>query len=178
MGYLVKIPLSTFCRLPEAGTGAVALHIHTHVREDAIQLFGFWTPEERALFERLIAISGIGPRIALAVLSGVAVDELEAAVRDADRAVLERIPGIGRKTAERVLLELRDRIGTRRVPASARAGAGPAGAPLDGDAVSALVNLGYPEPFASDAVATARRGLPPGATIEDLLRATLRVLSR
>jgi holliday junction DNA helicase RuvA len=183
VGYRVKIPLSTFYRLGEAGSGAVALHVHTHVREDAIQLFGFWTPEERGLFERLIAISGIGPRIALAVLSGVGVAELEGAIRDSDRTALERIPGIGRKTAERVLLEMRERVRSRRggaPPASSGTAAAGAqvGTSLEGDAVSALVNLGYSESSASEAVVKARRALAPGASIEDLLRATLRVLSR
>jgi Holliday junction DNA helicase RuvA len=183
VGYRVKIPLSTFYRLAEAGEGKVALHVHTHVREDAIQLFGFWTPEERALFERLIAISGVGPRIALAVLSGVGVLELEAAVRESDRTVLERIPGIGRKTAERVLLELKDRVGSRRgrqsvVPPDGVAPRGSETSSLDGDATSALVNLGYSEASASTAVAKARRVLSSGASIEDLLRATLRVLVR
>jgi Holliday junction DNA helicase RuvA len=182
VGYRVKIPLSTFYRLAEAGDGQVALHVHTHVREDAIQLFGFWTPEERALFERLIAISGVGPRIALAVLSGVGVQELEAAVRESDRTVLERIPGIGRKTAERVLLELKDRVASRRgrqtvVPTEGIAAPGSETASLESDATSALVNLGYSEASASVAVAKARRALASGASIEDLLRETLRVLS-
>jgi Holliday junction DNA helicase RuvA len=183
VGYRVKIPLSTFYRLAEAREGKVALHVHTHVREDAIQLFGFWTEEERTLFERLIAISGVGPRIALAVLSGVGVGELESAVRESDRSVLERIPGIGRKTAERVLLELKDRVGSRRgrpvpAPPEGMGAHGPEASSLEGDATSALINLGYSESSASAAVSKARRALASGASIEDLLRATLRVLVR
>jgi Holliday junction DNA helicase RuvA len=183
VGYQVHIPLSTFYRLIEAA-GTVSLHVHTHVREDAIQLFGFWTEEERSAFQRLIAVSGIGPKIALAVLSGIGVADLERAVRDADRGVLERIPGIGRKTAERVILELRDRPVTRRGRAatapsasSAAALSSPGGGP-DADAVSALVHLGYSDQAAYDAVVAARRELGPEAPIEGLLRAALRALVR
>ena len=114
VGYRVHIPLSTFYRLSPPPPVPIALHVHTHVREDAIQLFGFWTAAERQAFLRLIAISGIGPRLALAVLSGIGAEDLDRAVRDADRGMLERIPGIGRKTAERMLLELRDGLEPKR----------------------------------------------------------------
>jgi Holliday junction DNA helicase RuvA len=183
VGYRVHIPLSTFYKLVDA-QGAVSLHVHTHVREDAIQLFGFWTEAERTAFQRLIAVSGIGPKIALAVLSGIDADEMERAVREGDRTVLERIPGIGRKTAERVLLELRDRPATRRVrgvnaPSPSSAGvAGPEVAGPDADAVSALVHLGYSDDAAYDAIAAARRVLGVDAPIEGLLRTALRGLVR
>jgi len=181
VGYQLQIPLSTFYKLADA-PGTISLHVHTHVREDAIQLFGFWTHEERAAFQRLIAVSGIGPKIALAVLSGIGAVELERAVRDADRGVLERIPGIGRKTAERVLLELRDRLGPRRgrtgTPAAAGAAFDAPGAGADADAVSALVHLGYSDNAAYDAIVAARRELGSGAPIEGLLRAALRALVR
>jgi Holliday junction DNA helicase RuvA len=160
----------------------VSLHVHTHVREDAIQLFGFWTDEERAAFLKLIAVSGIGPKIALAVLSGIGAADLDAAVRQGDRAVLERIPGIGRKTAERVLLELRDRQTPRRgrggaSPAAGAAPDSPSAGP-DSDAISALVHLGYSDNAAYDAIVAARRELGSEAPIEGLLRAALKALVR
>lgn len=181
VGYRVHIPLSTFYRLVGA-PGTISLYVHTHVREDAIQLFGFWTDEERITFQKLIGVSGIGPKIALAVLSGIGVADLERAVREADRGVLERIPGIGRKTAERVLLELRDRVSTRRrrgadVSSEATSTTMNAAPPSpDADAASALVHLGYGEDAAYGAVAAARREVGSDAPIESLLRAALRGL--
>lgn len=183
VGYRVQIPLSTFYRL-NGFPGAVSLHVHTHVREDAIHLYGFWTEEERTAFQRLVAVTGIGPKIALAVLSGIGVADMERAVREGDRGVLERIPGIGRKTAERVLLELRDRITPRAVRGRRTPEFAPgsvAGAPAggtDADAMSALIHLGYSEPAAYDAVLGARRSLGADASIESLLRAALRTLVR
>ena len=181
VGYCLHIPLSTFYRMGEV-PGRVSLHVHTHVREDAIQLFGFMTPEERGAFQRLIAVSGIGPKIALAVLSGIGAADLERAVREADRGVLERIPGIGRKTAERVLLELRDRLTPRRgrgaPPPSTGSGLDAAKPGPDADAVSALVHLGYSDNAAYDAIVAARRELGSDAPIESLLRAALRALVR
>jgi holliday junction DNA helicase RuvA len=181
VGYRVHIPLSTFYKLIDK-PGVVSLQIHTHVREEAIQLFGFWTEEERAAFQRLIAVSGIGPKIALAVLSGIGVADLERAVREGDRGVLERIPGIGRKTAERVMLELRSPSTARRGRGTAAAAVtqavGPVAASSDADAISALVRLGYSDNAASDAIVAARREMGAEATIEGLLRAALRALVR
>lgn len=183
VGYRLQIPLSTFYRLGDAD-GRVSLHVHTHVREDAIQLFGFWSEDERTAFERLIAVSGIGPKIALAVLSGIGVADLEKAVQDEDRGVLERIPGIGRKTAERVLLELRDRPSGRRrsgasaAPMASRGGGAHSTPSLDADAASALVHLGYSDRAAGEAVVDARRGLGADVSLETLLRAALRALVR
>jgi Holliday junction DNA helicase RuvA len=182
VGYRVQIPLSTF--YPLAGQrGTVSLHIHTHVREDAIQLFGFFTEDERTAFLRLIAVSGIGPKIALAGLSGIGVGDLERALREGDRNVLERIPGIGRKTAERVLLELRDRPAPRRGRSqepsrSPSATFGAASGGPDADAVSALTHLGYTDNAAYDAIVAARRELGQDAPIETLLRTALRALVR
>jgi len=183
VGYRVQIPLSTFYRLAEGG-GSASLHVHTHVREDAIQLFGFWSEDERTAFERLIGVSGIGPKIALAVLSGIGVADLYHAIREEDRSVLERIPGIGRKTAERVLLELRERPAPRRrgggesmsgtAPTSDAAQA----IGMDADAASALVHLGYSETAAFDAVRIARRESGTDAALETILRAALRALVR
>lgn len=182
VGYQVHIPLSTFYRLADT-QGRVCLFVHTHVREDAIQLFGFWSDVERTAFQRLIAVSGIGPKIALAVLSGIGVADMQRAVREGDRAVLERIPGIGRKTAERVLLELRERPTSRRGRGENTAHAvapdvGSAVSSVDSDAISALVHLGYTEGAAFDAIVAVRRNADPRAPIEELLRSALRALLR
>jgi holliday junction DNA helicase RuvA len=180
VGYRVQIPLSTFYKLIDRH-GVVSLHIHTHVREEAIQLFGFWTDEERTCFQRLIAVSGIGPKIALAVLSGIGVADLERAIQEGNRGVLERIPGIGRKTAERVMLELRSPLTPRRgrvSPVPAAPAAGPVASNSDADAVSALVRLGYSDNDAFEAVAAARREMGAEAPIEGLLRTALRALVR
>jgi len=186
VGYRVQIPLSTYFHVASGSSATVTLHIHTHVREDALALFGFWTEAERFAFGRLIAVSGIGPRIALAVLSGIEVSDLERAVHEGDTAVLEKIPGIGRKTSQRVVLELRDRFGPadskgRRGDADAK-GAG-SGRPVyvfgpDGDAVAALVRLGYGDAPAREAVALARRAVGAEASLEELLRSALRSLVR
>ena len=184
VGYRVHVPLSTYFRIADAAAGTVSLHVHTHVREDALQLFGFATSEERGAFEHLLSVSGVGPKLALAVLSGTDVDELERAIAGGERAVLERIPGIGRRTAERVIVELRDRWpkpakGTLRrglrvaVPASEDEASG-----THADAVSALLHLGYAESVAADAVARARRGADANLPLEDVLRAALRALAR
>ena len=181
VGYRVQIPLSTFYKLVDR-TGVISLQIHTHVREEAIQLFGFWTEEERTAFQRLIAVAGIGPKIALAVLSGIGAAELDRAVREGDRGVLERIPGIGGKTAERVILELRSRLTPRRgrnaTPAAPLASAGTEVTSSDADAVSALVRLGYSDNAAYDAIGAARRDMGSEAPIEGLLRNALRALVR
>lgn len=153
VGYDLQIPLSTFYSLGEAGTDA-AFRVHTHVREDTLALFGFATALELRVFEQLIGISGIGPRLALAVLSGIEPTELVRAVGRGDVRRLTGIPGIGKKTAERMGLELRDRLPAVIEPGSEpEAGAGSAAA--RGDLVSALVNLGYPRSSAERAVDTA-----------------------
>ncbi len=184
VGYVLRIPLSTFYAVSGRVNGEVTLHVHTHVREDALQLFGFATSGERAAFERLISISGVGPRMALAVLSGIEVGELDRAVEQADRVRLERIPGIGRKTAERILLELRGRAERRSRSNPPEQAAGPRGpaASADGgvrwDAVSALVNLGYARDAAEKAVGRAFAELGAGTSIEEVLKSALRGLLR
>ena len=145
VGYLVHAPLSTFYALPADGA-AVTLKIHTHVREDAIKLYGFLTGEELAIFERLIGISKVGPRLALSILSGMPPGELVAAVMAGDVARLATIPGIGKKTAERLSLEMRDKFQDLAADFTVPAGKGK-NAVLD-DALSALVNLGYRKPEA------------------------------
>jgi Holliday junction DNA helicase RuvA len=178
VGYAVQIPLSTFYVLSDSAQAPVSLHVHTHVREDALQLFGFASPEERSAFELLIGISGVGPRLALAVLSGIGVDELREAVALRDGARLQKIPGVGKKTAERVLLELQDRMAIEGVEAAAGTAAAPGlrGAAGDGlrkDAMSALVNLGYTRKLASRVVDAALEELGGDAELEPLLKDAL-----
>lgn len=178
VGYDVAVPLSTFYGLGEPGA-EVSLRIHTHVREDALSLFGFATPLELDLFERLIAISGIGPKVALAVLSGIEPLELVRAVERADIARLTLIPGVGKKTAERISLELKDRLPKAAVAAAAGTPA-PAASGDDAmrdDLVSALVNLGYHRGLADRAVASAVKTLP-GAGFERTLKQALREIAR
>jgi Holliday junction DNA helicase RuvA len=171
VGYEVHVPLSSFGGVGDPGT-AVTLHVHTHVREDALLLFGFATPLEQSLFERLITISGIGPRLALAVLSGLPPAELVEAIAGADLGRLTSIPGIGRKTAERIVLELKDKLAAAGGAEPARAAGGPRE-----DLVSALVNLGYHRAAAEKAVNQALASVPDGG-FEAALRHALRSLTR
>lgn len=177
VGYEVHVPLSTTSRLESSGLGTVVeLHIHTHLREDALMLYGFATEVERRVFERLISVSGVGPKLARAVLSGLATDRLLQALAGADVAVLATIPGVGKKTAERLVLELRDTI-TSLLGEGPAASAGPKPLAGDEDLVGALVNLGYKQPLAQRAVAEARQELP-AAGFGELLRASLQRLTR
>jgi Holliday junction DNA helicase RuvA len=176
VGYDVLVPLSTFYGIGEPGA-PVALRIHTHVREDVIALYGFASALEQDLFERLISISGIGPKLALAVLSGIDPGELVRAIRTQDVARLTRIPGVGKKTAERIGLELKDRL-----PLGPSAAGGPAqdtgpGDDLRSDLLSALTNLGYKGQVAEKAVDAAIKKIPDG-TFEDVLRDILRGMTR
>jgi Holliday junction DNA helicase RuvA len=170
VGYELHVPLSSFSAIGEPGSD-VALRVHTHVREDAIQLFGFATSLELSLFDRLIAVSGIGPRLALSLLSGIAPSELVQAVATSDVGRLVSIPGVGKKTAERIILELKDKLG----------GVTPSGATAAdttrADLVSALVNLGYHRPAAEKAVDHAIKVAPAGG-FEQALRSALRTLTR
>ena len=176
VGYDVSVPLSTYYGLGDAGA-EIALRIHTHVREDALALYGFATPLEQELFLRLIGVSGIGPKVALAVLSGIETAELMRAIEHSDVARLTAIPGVGKKTSERIVLELKDRL--PRVPAAAvSAGDNGASAPLvRDDVLSALVNLGYHRPLAEKAVAAAMKAAPD-AGFERTLKQSLRELAR
>jgi len=173
VGYDVQIPISTFTALP--GQGAIAaLRIHTHVREDALLLFGFATPEEKIVFERLISVSGIGPKLAITVLSGLPTAELVAAIRGNDLPRLIRIPGIGKKTAERMVLELKDKLTAVDAigKATPAAESGPSYSTLERDVLSALQNLGCGRPAAEEAL---RKVLDKGAPLEfePLFRAAL-----
>ncbi len=173
VGYRVLIPVSTFYRLGDEGS-AVSLRIHTHVRDDAFVLFGFADAREQTLFERLIQVAGVGPKLALNILSGIEVPELVDAIRSDDLPRLTRIPGVGKKTAERILVETRDKLG------SLAAGPEPAvPAPtgkMEQDLLSALANLGYSRPEVKRGVERALREQPDGR-FEDLLRHALGALS-
>jgi Holliday junction DNA helicase RuvA len=171
VGYDVTISVPTFSELPAAGH-EIALHIHTHVREDAIALFGFLRAEEKQLFEKLISVSGIGPKLAITILSGMPVSDMVNAIRGNDVARLTRIPGIGKKTAERMVLELRDKLQAFGAPPPVAAAT-----PAEEDVLSALVNLGYQRAAAERAVAAAARG-GNGATFDALFRDSLAALSR
>jgi Holliday junction DNA helicase RuvA len=173
VGYRVTIPLSTFYRIGEPGA-EVTLLTHTHVREDALALFGFLTAAEQALFERLIDVSGVGPKLAVSILSGIEAPDLVLALRSGDVARLTRIPGVGKKTAERLILELKDKM-QGLAAAEEPAPPGPTATAKE-DLVSALVHLGYSRPEAERGVERALKDDASGR-FEDLLRRTLRILS-
>ena len=175
VGYEVQVPLSTFYQMPEAGS-EVLLRIHTHVREDTLALFGFITTLEQQIFERLIAIGGVGPKLALAVLSGIEAGDLLRAIQLGDAARLTTIPGIGKKTAERITLELRDRLAKFAAP-SPDAGGPAAKGDMRGDLLSALVNLGYHRPLAERAVDAALKA-GGDESFESRLKLALRDLAR
>ena len=162
VGYDVAIPVSTYTHLPDAGT-QVRLRIHTHVREDALALYGFLTQDEKQLFEKLIGVSGIGPTLAIKILSGLAAADLVTYIRRGEVDRLVRIPGIGKKTAERTVLELRDKLPALAGAETDAAPARDALTPLDQDVLSALLNLGCARPQAEAAVRKAKAG---GATLE------------
>lgn len=170
VGYDITISVPTFSELPPAG-GEVALHIHTHVREDQIALYGFLRPEEKHLFEKLISVSGIGPKLAITILSGMPTNEMTAAIRGNDVARLTKIPGIGRKTAERMVLELRDKLapaGTDQVDVV------PSLSAVQEDVLSALMNLGYQRASAEKALSTVEKN----GSFDAMFRAALAVMSK
>ncbi len=170
VGYEVVISIPTFSDLPALGS-EVALHIHTHVREDQLALYGFLRPEEKQLFEKLLTVSGIGPKLAITILSGMPAQDMVNAIRGNDVARLTKIPGIGRKTAERMVLELRDKLapaGQDSPPAI------PALSTVQEDVLSALVNLGYQHAAAEKAVAS----LAKNGTFDSMFRDALAVMSK
>ena len=182
VGYEVTIPVTTFYDLEEAGQ-TVSLRIYTHVREDALQLFGFRTPRERELFTLLISVSGIGPKSGIAMLSGMSADEIVSAIRTNNYARLTSIPGVGRKTAERLVIELRDKMAALSGPALEEqvAAGGMTGAQsedaLREDTLAALLQLGFPKPSAEKAITNS---IQEGGdlSVETLLRRSLRQLSK
>jgi len=174
VGYRVMIPVSTFYRLGDPGS-EIALRIYTHVREDALQLYGFGSAREQRLFQQLIGVTGVGPRLALAILSGIEPPDLVAALRGGDVPRLSRTPGVGRKTAERLVLELKDKVQPEPADAATESPAPAAAGPAE-DLVSALLHLGYTR---ADAERGAERALRDGVDdrFEDLLRRALQLLS-
>lgn len=184
VGYEVIIPLSTFYDLEDVGTN-VQLRIYTHVREDALQLYGFKTARERELFLRLISVSGIGPKLGITMLSGMSADEIIASIRTNNLARLTSIPGVGKKTAERLVIELRDKIAALSSPAleeefatrGTGAGAQPSEDVVRDDALSALINLGYQKSAAEKAITSAMQE-GGDISVEVILRRSLRQLAR
>jgi len=184
VGYEVIIPLSTFYDLEDVGT-TVQLRIYTHVREDALQLYGFKTARERELFLRLISVSGIGPKLGITMLSGMSADEIIASIRTNNLARLTSIPGVGKKTAERLVIELRDKIAALSSPAleeefatsGTGAGAQPTEDVVRDDALSALINLGYQKSAAEKAITSAMQE-GGDISVEVILRRSLRQLAR
>ncbi len=160
VGYELMVPVSTYTALPAAG-GAVTLRVHTHVREDVLALYGFATAEEKALFGRLIAVSGIGPKLAITVLSGLPAADLVDAIRAGQVERLVRIPGVGKKTAERMVVELRDKLDLGAPPREAAAGAAPSMSAVEQDVLSALVNLGCQRAMAESAIRKAKAAGAP-----------------
>lgn len=174
IGFQLSIPLSTYEALGDIGQD-IRILSHLHVREDLLQLFGFATENEKRLFQLLISVTGIGPKVAQGILSGISVIEFESAIRKQDIEILVRIPGVGKKTAERLILELREKIGEIKPGAEKVI---PTGQPtFFEEAVLALVSLGYKRLQAQEAVQTAIQG-NPSATIEDILRKALQKISR
>lgn len=176
VGYRVQTPLSTFYSLPELGK--VTLHIHTHVKEDAISLFGFLSVTEKNFFALLISVSGVGPKLAINILSHMPSDELALALVESDIPRLTSIPGIGKKSAERLVLELQDKAAGFALDKAVSLATGSRTAPAGQreDAISALINLGYKENLANKAVKSL--DLPPGTTLEEVLKKALQLLRK
>jgi holliday junction DNA helicase RuvA len=176
VGYEVNIPISTFYELGDPGAG-IELLIHTHVREDAIALFGFKTPMEKLVFERLISISGVGPKLGITILSGMPVEDLVSSIRQSNVSRLTSIPGIGKKTAERLVVELRDKLLELSLSAE-QSRPSPHTSQLQDDAISALLNLGYSKPAAENAVHVVASASKAESSFEELLRKALQQLSK
>src|SRR5437588_8670116 len=170
VGYDVTISVPTFSELP-ALNAEVSFFIHTHVREDALALFGFLRAQEKQLFEKLLSVSGIGPKLAVTILSGMEADTMVAAIKGNNVAALTRIPGIGKKTAERMVLELRDKLDAFGIPAATAVAS-----PVEEDVVSALVNLGYQRPIAERAL--ARLGSTADESFDGLFRKAMAALAK
>ena len=173
IGYDVTITVPTFAELPQVGT-EIALHIHTYVREDVLALYGFLRPEEKQLFEKLISVSGIGPKLAVTILSGMPADEMVASIRRNDIARLIKIPGIGKKTAERMVLELRDKLPPLGAEAVTEI---PTLTAIEEDVLSALTNLGYQRSIAEKAIAGLAKSGHSGS-FEAMFRGALGTLSK
>lgn len=176
VGYQVSVPLSTYNGIPDDG-GDVSLHIYTHLREDSLSLFGFLTEAEKGMFTLLLGVSGIGPKLALAILSSLSVQDLSRAIQASDDSRLSTIPGIGKKTAARMVLELKDKVKLIMPMISAPLSGEPMASDDIGDVVSALVNLGFKKPQAEETVKKIRRD-HPGLSVEDQIREALSMLMK
>ncbi|MBI5810600.1 MAG: Holliday junction branch migration protein RuvA [Deltaproteobacteria bacterium] len=174
VGYELFIPLTTYSMLPPPGS-PLALSVHTHLKDDSIQLYGFMTREEKEVFRLLISVTGVGPKLARNILSGIPVADLISAISRGDKARLSSIPGIGGKTAERLLLELKDKAANMTVFLNASR---PGGDVLSNDVISALSNLGYKSHLAGEAVEKAKALLPAACGFEELLKESLKTLSK
>lgn len=175
VGYKAHVPLSTFGALPGMGE-TLELHIHTNVREDAIKLFGFFSEMEKILFETLITINKVGPKLALTILSGIPPEDLLNAVAQEDAQRLGAVPGIGPKTAQRLIIEMKDKLKNLPLALPPKSALPHAGGPVD-DALSALVNLGYKKPEAEKALKRVIQRSGPDGSLEDLIKESLTVLS-
>ncbi len=172
VGYELAISVATYTELRDLGAEA-RLHVHTHVREDALLLFGFAEAAEKRLFEKLLTISGIGPKLAITVLSGISAERLVGAIRSGDHATLTKIPGIGKKTAERVVLELKDKLDDMAGVLTPQPDAPPSLGATSDDVLSALINLGYPRAVAQKAVEAAAKDASVSSDFERLFRAAM-----
>jgi Holliday junction DNA helicase RuvA len=177
VGYEVIVPLSTFYEIGEVSF-PVQLLIHTYVREDTLVLFGFKTPKEKQMFEQLTSVSGIGPKLGIGILSGMSVDELVPAIRQSNLARLTSIPGVGRKTAERIIVELRDKVTRIEAVSAGSKGPSPTRPVQEEDVISALANLGYPRPQAERALQKTLAQLGSDPSFENLLRTSLQQLAK
>ncbi|MBI5826830.1 MAG: Holliday junction branch migration protein RuvA [Deltaproteobacteria bacterium] len=177
VGYEVFIPLTTYYQLPDMGQ-ELSLNVHTNVREDALQLYGFLTPEEKEGFQLLISVSGVGPKLARNILSGIPIGDLVSAIASSDRARLNSIPGIGTKSAERLIVELKDKVRNLQRPEEAKEPAGRERDQLSVDVISALDNLGYRSAPSEEAVKKAKLLLPSGFGFEELFKEALKLLSK
>ena len=176
VGYQLAIPVSTYSELPGVGR-EVALHAYTYVREDTLALYGFKSAQEKALFEVLITVSGVGPRLALTLLSGMPIQEIYDAIQDGDAQALTRVPGVGRKTGERIILEVREKIGPLAVAKGPTEGQSLPGAALENEVLSALVNLGCSPDAARKAVERVRRD-GTKREFEQMFRRALTLMNR
>lgn len=177
VGYEIFIPLSTYYKLPDLNE-PLALNVYTNLREDAILLYGFLTMEEKETFQMLISVTGVGPKLARNIISGIAVNDLVNAISSGDKARLSSIPGIGGKSAERLILELKDKVKTFSNNSGAKQAVLPSKDPMTGDVISALDNLGYKTVQSEEAVKKAKERLKEGFSFEELFKESLKFLSK
>ncbi|MEE9543064.1 MAG: Holliday junction branch migration protein RuvA [Thermodesulfobacteriota bacterium] len=176
VGYEVRVPLSTYYKLPDIND-SVRLNIHTCHREDAIELYGFLTFEEKGVFQMLLGVSGVGPKLARNILSGISVEDFNSSIASEDVVSLVKVPGLGKKTAERLILELKEKVKESVLESSLAKGEPALSGAIDSDVVSALVNLGYKSQLAREAVSRAAREVTEPDSFEILLKDSLQILA-